>query len=198
MFSLLPMTKVISMIAGGYALAFILLNLGFGAFGITLRPLIAVSGAAVVDFALLVFVYAGWRRLWIKVPILNQWLYPDLNGNWGASIDWVKGEEVGRAVGKVVIKQDFFKISIEMDAERSESRTLALVVKKDPESARPLLHYIYEVREKYTSPGQNKVYHGAASLLVDAVSNEELVGNYFTSRGTGGRFHFRRLPQAGQ
>lgn len=192
MFNLLPVTKVISLIAGGYALVFILASLGFTALGMTLTPLSALSGAAAIDVALLLFVCVGWRWLWEKVPILNRWLYPDLNGDWDASIDWVRGDEAGRATGKVVIKQDFFKISIEMDADRSESRTLALSVKKDPESSRPLLHYIYEVREKYISPGQNKVYQGAASLLVDAVSNEDLGGNYFTSRGSGGRFHFRR------
>ncbi|MDM0079225.1 hypothetical protein QTI17_01340 [Variovorax sp. J31P179] len=186
---------MIATIAGGYALAIMLLYWAFGAAGIPLRPLFAYSGAAVVDLALLAFFCAGWRRLWARMPRLNQWLYPDLNGVWDASIDWVRGEQVGRAVGRVIIKQDFFKISIEMDAERSESRTLALAVKKDPESSRPLLHYIYEVREKYTSPGQNKVYQGAASLVVGAASNDELVGNYFTSRGTGGRFHFCRLPE---
>lgn len=193
MFQLLPKTKVISTIAGVYALLVVSLFILFGAFGAPLRPWLALSGAAVIDVALIAFVYAGWRPLWGVVPSLNRWLYPDLNGRWCATIDWVKDEEAGRASGTVHITQDFFKMSIEMDAERSESNTVALCVRKDPESGRPLLHYIYEVREKYTEPGQNKVYRGAASLQLDAQSLDELAGNYFTSRGTGGRFHFARL-----
>lgn len=192
MFNLLPITKVVSLIAGLYALLAYLAMLGMEHFGIQLSPLRVFGGAAAVDLAMLFFVYFGWRWIWAKVPDLNRWLYPDLNGEWDASINWVKGDEVGQAIGKVYIKQNFFSISIEVNADRSESRTIALSVKRDPESARPLLHYIYEVREKYTSPGQNMVYQGAASLLVDVVSNDLLGGNYFTSRGFGGRFEFQR------
>jgi len=194
MFSLLPMTKVISMIAGLYAILAFVVAFGMERLDIQVSLFRVFSGAAVVDLGLLFFVYVGWRWIWVKVPNLNRWLYPDLNGMWDASIDWVKDDQTGRASGRVFIKQNFFTISIEMDADRSESRTIALSVKRDPESARPLLHYIYEVREKYTSPGQNKVYQGAASLLVDVVSNDRLGGNYFTSRGTGGRFEFLRAP----
>lgn len=194
MFNLLPMTKVVSLIAGLYALLAFLVALGMESLDIQLSPFRVFSGAAAVDLGLLFFVYVGWRWIWVKVPNLNRWLYPDLNGMWDASIDWVKDDQTGRASGRVFIKQNFFTISIEMDADRSESRTIALSVKRDPESERPLLHYIYEVREKYTSPGQNKVYQGAASLIVDVVSNDRLGGNYFTSRGSGGRFEFQRAP----
>ncbi|WP_200847294.1 hypothetical protein, partial [Microbacterium sp. 18062] len=161
------MTKVISMLAGLYALLAFLVALGMERLGIEVSFLRVFSGAVVIDLGLLFFVYVGWRWIWEKVPRLNQWLYPDLNGTWAASIDWVKDGKTGRALGTVSIKQNFFTLSIEMDAPRSESRTIALSVKKDPESARPLLHYIYEVREKYQSPGQNMVYQGAASLVVD-------------------------------
>ena len=192
MFSLLPMTKVISMLAGLYALLAFLVALGMGRLGIEVSFLRVFSGAVVIDLGLLFFVYVGWRWIWEKVPRLNQWLYPDLNGTWAASIDWVKDGKTGLALGTVSIKQNFFTLSIEMDAPRSESRTIALSVKKDPESARPLLHYIYEVREKYQSPGQTMVYQGAASLVVDVATYDRLSGNYFTSRESGGHFEFRR------
>lgn len=193
MFHFLPMTKVISMIAGIYALLFLTLYLILAKFGIEIRLLLAFSGAAVVDLALIGFAYAGWRRLWAAIPRLNRWFYPDLNGHWLATIDWVHDLRSGSATGTVHIKQDFFKISIEMDAERSESRTIALCAKKDPESGRPFLHYIYEVSEKHTSEAQNGIYRGAASLGIDALSANRLSGNYFTSRGTGGRFLFTRV-----
>ena len=192
MFSLLPMTKVISMLAGLYALLAFLVALGMERLGIEVSFLRVFSGAVVIDLGLLFFVYVGWRWIWEKVPRLNQWLYPDLNGTWAASIDWVKDGKTGLALGTVSIKQNFFTLSIEMDAPRSESRTIALSVKKDPESARPLLHYIYEVREKCQSPGQNMVYQGAASLVVDVATYDRLSGNYFTSRESGGHFEFRR------
>ena len=192
MFSLLPITKVISLIAGLYAIVTLVLMLGLNYLGIQVSPLRFLSGAAAVDLGLLFFVYVGWRWLWAKIPKLNYWLYPDLNGEWKASIDWVKGSQTGHTSGRAFIRQNFFTISIEMDADRSESRTIALSAKRDPESSRPLVHYIYEVTEKYTSPGQNMTYQGAASLLVDIASIDRLGGNYFTSRGTGGRFSFQR------
>jgi hypothetical protein len=192
MFGLLPITKVIATTAGVYATSFLALYLLFATFDVHLRLLMAFSSAAVVDWVLLYFVNLGWRQLWAVIPGLGRWLFPDLNGDWHATIDWVRGKQAGQATGTVQIKQDFFKLSIEMDAERSDSRTIALALKRDPESGRSVLHYIYEVTEKHTSPGQNMVYQGAASLSI-RTSPEELAGNYFTSRGTGGRFRFRRL-----
>jgi hypothetical protein len=82
MFSLLPMTKVISLIAGIYAILAILVTLGMERLGMPVSPLRVFSGAAVVDLGLLFFVYLGWRWIWVKVPKLNRWFYPDLNGMW--------------------------------------------------------------------------------------------------------------------
>jgi hypothetical protein len=89
MFSLLPVTKVISLIAGSYAILAILVTLGMERLGMPVSPFRVFSGAAIVDLGLLFFVYVGWRWLWVKVPNLNRWFYPDLNGMWDASIDWV-------------------------------------------------------------------------------------------------------------
>lgn len=193
MFQLLPVTKVVSVIAGVYALVVVMSFYLLNNVGIPMRPWMAFTSATVVDLLLMMFVYFAWRRLWKWFPILNTWLYPDLNGKWHATIDWVGAEDSGRSEGNVHIKQDFFKMSIDMDADKSSSKTIALCVQKDPLSGRPLLHYIYEVREKYNTPGKNKTYRGAASLEVDVESVDKLSGNYFTSRRTGGHFVFTRL-----
>jgi hypothetical protein len=186
MFNLLPTTKIVALIAASYG--FFLLS--FSAF---LSPSDAFRGAAVVDIVLFALLSVGWRWLWIKVPALNRWIYPDLNGHWVAKIHWVQGNNSGVALGTAHITQDFFRFGIDVDASNSASNTIALVLKKDTETGKPLLHYIYEVREKHTRPGGDNVYRGAASLTFDALSDRQLSGNYFTSRSTAGRFQFSRL-----
>ncbi|ROZ79847.1 hypothetical protein EEB15_02850 [Ramlibacter sp. WS9] len=140
-----------------------------------------------------VLLSVGWRWLWLKLPALNRWIYPDLNGLWVAEIHWVRGSSSGVALATAQITQDFFRFGIDVDAPNSESNTIALVLKKDGETGKPLLHYIYEVREKHTHPGGDNVYRGAASLAFDAHSDRQLSGNYFTSRSTAGRFQFSRV-----
>lgn len=63
MFNLLPITKVVSLIAGLYALLAFLVALGMERLDIQLSPIRVISGAAAIDIALLFFVYVGWR--WI-------------------------------------------------------------------------------------------------------------------------------------
>ncbi len=186
MLNLLPITKIVALVAASYG--FLLLSLSP-----FLSPSDAFRGAAVVDIALLVLLSFGWRWLWTKFPALNRWIYPDLNGHWLAEIHWVQGDKSGIAVGTARITQDFFRFGIDVDAPNSESNTIALVLKKDTETGKPLLHYIYEVREKHTRPGGDNVYRGAASLTFDALSDRQLSGNYFTSRSTAGRFQFSRV-----
>lgn len=191
MFYLLSPTKIISVVAASYAALLLLLSLIWKEADF----LIALKGATLLEILLLVFGLWAWRKLWAKFPALNKWFFPDLNGEWRATIKWVKGEESGEAEGVVRIKQDFFKISIEVDSDNSGSETQAVFAKLDAESGRPMLHYIYTVHPKQVAPDVSPTYQGAALLKVDHRDINRLEGNYFTSRATKGHFSFVRVAE---
>ena len=189
MFLLLPPTKVITAIAGIYAAIWVFVaSIWEGADAAQ-----ALRAAAILEVLLLVFTAWGWRKIWKKIPILNLLLFPDLSGKWEATIVWVKDNDSGQAQGTVHIVQDFFKLSLELTTEISESSTLAVMVKRDPESGRPILHYVYTVRPKQLIPGAEPTYEGAALLKVKHDDYGQLQGNYFTSRSTKGHFSFVRI-----
>lgn len=185
MFLLFSPVKLIATLAGIYA-AILLLLLPFT------TPIAAFRSATLFEFALLFIIHFGWRIIWEKFPRLNYLLFPDLNGDWIAQINWIREESYGKVSATAEIKQNFFNISIELQAPDSESSTIVLVARKDPESGRPILHYVYEVTEKQIRPGAERVYRGAASLKVDTVNPKLMQGNYFTERGGKGHFSFSR------
>jgi hypothetical protein len=188
MFYLLSPTKVISIVSVLYAALWVACAL------LSAHPssLTVFRTVALLDVILVLWGAWGWRKLWGIFPILNRWLYPDLNGTWDAVIHWVRGNDTGQADGQVHIKQTFFKISIELVSQDSESETSAVVVKRDPESGRPMLHYIYVVKPKQIAAGAAPTYEGCALLKVSHVGIDELAGNYFTSRASSGYFKFVR------
>jgi hypothetical protein len=80
---------------------------------------------------------------------------------------------------------------MEVRSVKSDSQTLMAQPKKDQESGRPILYYVYLVTPKALGARPNPPYYGAAILKFSEVSGGELSGNYWTSQQTGG--HFRLL-----
>jgi hypothetical protein len=190
LFLLFSPIKIIVGIASSYAALLLL----FGWLSESAR--VAFAFATVLELILTYIVYVGWRSLWSRFPKLNQVLFPDLNGDWIAKIHWVRDDKEGTVDATAKIKQDLIKMSIELDAPESDSATVALVVRKDPESGRPILHYIYEVTDHQMRIASKPSYRGAASLKVDASDSRFMRGNYFTSRGSRGHFSFERVAQS--
>ncbi|MGZ8214511.1 MAG: Cap15 family cyclic dinucleotide receptor domain-containing protein [Methylosarcina sp.] len=191
MINLIPLQKVLSAIAVLYAIAIIALiaffNIsGFGSISIAFR------GAFVLELIVLAFVVFGWRWLWKKYPLLNQWIYPDLNGEWKVSIHWNRGSEKGSKDATAYIKQDFFRLSMELVSNESESETLMVKPKKDPESSRPILYYIYRNESVQGAEKPQPPHTGAAILKLDLNDRNALKGNYFTDRATNGHFELQR------
>ena len=83
-------------------------------------------------------------------------------------------------------------MSMEVRSQDSDSETLIAKPKKDPESGRPLLYYVYRVVPKQTTIEPRQSYEGAAILKFDETEDEFLSGNYFTSKRTSGRFMLKR------
>lgn len=197
MISLLPLHRVIVVVATVYACVIVLVLL------LTL-PLdvspdvvtsirLALAGGTILNLLLLAVFYFGWKWLWKKLPILGSWLFPDLNGNWKMTISWfgIPGEH-GKVQAEAVIRQDFLRISMEVLSPGSESETLMAQPKKDPESGRPVLYYVYRVIPKRIGSESGSSYEGAAILKFSGAERDRLEGNYFTSRQTQGHFVLTR------
>lgn len=196
MFNLISPLRVISVIAITYA---VLVVLGLFlymtvSFEVTLWSAIrvALAGAFALDLMLLATVHLTWKWLWAKFPFLNMLLFPDLNGRWRMEIYWISANDSGSVNATATIRQDFLHISMEVKSEKSDSETLMARPKKDPESGRPLLYYVYRVVPKQTSAHAGPSYEGAAILKFDTTQTDCLSGNYFTSQKTTGHFVLQR------
>lgn len=195
MINLLPLTKVIVAISVLYA-AFIALILIFFYdinSGVTKGLMIAFSGATGLNLFLLGIIYFGWKWLWEKFPSLNRIMFPDLNGKWDMTVHWTWGEKEGVAQATAYIKQDFLKMSIEVYSEDSDSNTLLVKPKKDPESGRAILYYMYSSTPKLKNGNSSSPYAGTAILKLDHASLGILEGNYYTDRSTTGHYELKRM-----
>lgn len=134
-----------------------------------------------------------WKYIWKIFPKLNDWLFPDLNGTWDVNIKWNRikddGTEENGEVdgGQIFIKQSFLNVSMELFTDNSESETLVVQPKKNSESGRLQLFYIYRNESKY-----NGSQIGTAILKISPHTNLILQGNYFTDKNTQGTFIFTR------
>lgn len=195
MLSLLPIATISRWLATGYVLcafAFAwVMRHDLGAWDLLF--LLKTFGTVLTAFTIVIVSvgYVGWRWLWRWIPVLAN-IYPDLNGSWELTISWSRHDQSGNVAAKAVIKQNFFRISMEVDAPDSESRTLSAVPKKDAESGRAALHYIYLVTP-HAKPGRPPApYHGAAILAVSGDASQNLAGNYWTSHQSVGRLSLIR------
>jgi hypothetical protein len=157
----------------------------------------AFMGVTPLQAFLLIWFYYGWRRVWSRFPSLNR-LFPDIAGWWEIEIHWHRAAASGVIKGRAEITQNFLHISMEVHTDDSRSQTLVAQPKKDPESGRPILYYVYRVIPNDKNPEDGGPYEGAAILSVFDVagSERELSGNYWTTRNTNGHFILRPWPQS--
>ena len=162
--------------------------------GIGRQISLVLTGATAFNVILGMAFRYGWRCLWRRFPSLNDRLFPDWNGTWDVEIHSQWKEEPVYA--KAEIKQDLLKVSISLQAERSDSDTLSVVPKKHPESSRPHLHYLYEARPTQGYQDDDLPHMGAAILRPDLNNNDVLRGSYFTNRPTSGHYVMTRVPSS--
>ena len=197
MISLFSITRIVKYGAVAYAIIVVLLGavlaqFNDGSWSTWADIRIAVAGAAGLEGVLLVLVYFGWRRLWRWFPILNRWLYPDISGVWNMTIDWQGQGNQGTVDAKATIRLNFTRISMEVRSPGSDSQTLMAQPKKDPESGRPLLYYVYAVIPKAIGTNARPTYYGAAMLKFWESEGGELSGNYWTNEQRRGHFRLSR------
>lgn len=194
MIALLPLNTIITAIALIYAaiVSILIAILSKDASSWSDNLSFALKGGALLNVVLLAILYFGWRKIWALVPKLNQWVFPDLNGNWDVSIHWVWTSKKGTATGRAQIKQNLLTLSMELETDNSDSETLLARPKRHPESGRPLIYYIYRNTPKQKSVDSGPPHDGAALLKIDLKNSRILSGNYFTDRETKGHFEMQR------
>lgn len=197
MITLLPLNRVIVAISVSYS-CIIAIIIGIIAqhsdsVNLSNNVQIAIAGATGLNLALLLVIYFGWKWLWLKFPILNMVLFPNLNGTWSMKIHWEGSGSKGEVDASAVIKQDFMRISMEVTSPGSDSETLIAQPKKDPESGRPILYYVYRVVPKRLGGQSGEAYEGSAILRFSSSAVDALRGNYFTSQHTKGHFVLTRV-----
>ena len=153
---------------------------------------IVFSASTALNVLLVLLFKCAWRPLWRWMPVLNDLLFPDLNGIWDVEIHWQWEGKNGTVNARAEIKQSLLRLSIHLQSERSDSETLSVVPKKHPESARPHLHYLYEAHPTAGYEDDNPSHFGAAILKPDLADRNVLRGNYFTDRATSGHYVMTR------
>jgi len=154
---------------------------------------IASGGAAILQAFLTAFFCLGWQAVWAKFPILNQLLFPNLNGTWDMVVHWEWDNKKGVSRATAVIRQSFLKIGIDVVAPDSESQTLLAKPKKDAETGRAVLYYVFLATPNRIAKVKNQEpYQGAAILKLSLDGTNSLCGNYFTSRQSGGHYELTR------
>ena len=200
MIGLVPIARIVTCIAVSYAILVTIcgaLFLQFGDDSLWTWTILksALAGAGVLELALIVWVYFGWRQLWRWVPALNRLLYPDIAGEWNITINWQDDGTEGVVEANAIIRQDFVRVSMEVTSLSSESETLIARPKRDPESGKPLLYYVYLVVPNFIGDNRKEPYFGAAVLKFSETEGGKLSGNYWTSKQTRGHFRLSRQVQ---
>jgi hypothetical protein len=197
MISLLPIGRVIGYIAVAYAFLVVLAivivwKLGGNSQGTLGILFFAFTGATALQLALIGWLYIGWKRVWQWFPQLNNLLFPDIGGEWRMEIHWQRQGQEGVVHAKATVKQDFLRVSMEVRSPKSDSQTLIAQPRKDPESGRPILYYVYLVLPKSLGADPGSPYHGAAILKFFDDRGGQLRGNYWTTQHTRGHFRLYR------
>lgn len=194
MINLLSITKLIVVFALIYfliitGLIYLLPKIGIDELSDTR---VAFSVGTAFELLIIYLLSSGWRTIWKALPSLNNFLFPDLNGEWEAKIHWNWGGKSGYKDGKVFIKQSFIKFSVDLVTDESESKTLLVKPFKDPESDQAAFYYMYRSESKATSYTSKNEHKGAAILHLSHGNRNMMSGNYFTDRETFGYYEFTR------
>ena len=158
-----------------------------------------------------------WRWLWARIPRLSTWVFPDLNGRWETEIrsnigamaehhpDFknVDPDTIKTLVpGEFEIVQNWFRLFIRFDADDrySTSNTLVVEPRKDRETGRCTLTYVYRNETADPRPSDEQFHFGAAHVEIDP-GFQSMRGCYWTNRNasrglnTAGTVIARRLNQ---
>ena len=197
MINLLPIGAIIRGVSVCYAvlvvIGLVLLRLAGQEPDVFNSVKLALAGALPLQLLILYAASAGWRTLWRLLPWLGRALFPDVNGEWDMTIHWRRDGDLGVVAAIANVKQDFWRMSMEVRSPGSDSQTLSIQPKRDAESGHPMLHYLYRVTPHAIGAANRPPYNGAAILRLDG--DQAMQGNYWTSSPSIGHFSLTRKSQ---
>ena len=136
----------------------------------------------------LIFVYWAWR--W---PIFYGWLvpFPDLQGTWKGELksSWINPEtnQPQQPISvTLTIKQTFYSIICNIYTKESSSHSTIAQITKDKSDGLLKLNYNYTNRSQAIIRERSPIHDGAAILNIRLGSQNNLQGEYWTSRRTTG------------
>lgn len=192
MISLYSIPKFIALFSGLYAGTIVFL---FSVLNIKISVLSVIKYTAIFELIVILVLMFAWKWIWNIFPVLNNWIFPNINGTWDVEIHWNWTQQDGAIKsgikeGKVFIKQNFLTLSMELFTDESESEILVIQPKKNTESSRLNFHYIYRNTPKNNGSNKLPPHIGTAILKISPHTNTILEGNYFTDRNTQGVLKF--------
>jgi hypothetical protein len=102
MLSLLPVDRVITVVAVAYAATILLvvaiILTAFPALNPWQTLTVAFSGSAALQLLVFLVFNVAWKWIWSAIPALNQSLFPNIEGKWKMIIHWQRGEHTGQVV----------------------------------------------------------------------------------------------------
>jgi hypothetical protein len=174
--------------------------------------LVRLLSSALTIFGLVLLIVGGsskrrspWRWLWKRFPVLNDKLFPDLNGLWvgTTSSNWPVIEtmmKAAEATGGVDLKQldaialrqdditvtitaSFFSFRVSAQLHGTDSKSHSLTERVCREKRRDTFELYYVYRQDTPSPQRTDEgsHLGAAALDID-LENWCLEGPYWTKR----------------
>ncbi len=157
--------------------------------------------ASIITLVCIPLVEAMWRWFWQKIPVMNRWVFPDLNGTWrGELVSTWKNPETGQSPPPIPvtfwIKQGIFSISVRMKTGESRSYSTRCLAEADRKARIFRLWYAYDNRPDAEVSHRSARHEGAAWLELDMGSHpDQLVGQYFTQRKTNGDIRVKQFSR---
>ena len=155
-----------------------LVHTGLDAVNFELQGLISIT-SAVGMYKILYYVFDHfiWKwRLFRKIDLVTV---PDLNGRWSGTIKSSYKPDAQNYQIDVFITQQWSKILVRLEAEKSYSKSIAASFLTDDPSS-PELVYVYDNDPRAMTPESMHSHGGTAKLRI---TDSGLQGQYYTGQG---------------
>jgi hypothetical protein len=213
MFKLCPIKLLVGIVAWLTVMVVLVLNALRPIFeGVGVTAGFSLTVALVQLVFMLVFITPLWRIIWRRVPKLNEWIYPDLNGDWDVelqsnfpridallssakgdapSVDFRNGNEsvlppLGTYKMRARIRQSWAEIEIDLWNPRDEGpikNSKTLIVEPFRGSGgRHGLAYVFEQTNETDAVSDDSKFRGAAWIERDRDDANVLCGRMWTDR----------------
>ena len=155
-----------------------LVHTGLDAVNFELQGLVSIT-SAVGMYQILYYVFDRFIWKWSLLRKIELVTVPDLNGQWGGTINSSYESDAQDYQIKVFITQQWSKILIRLEAGESYSKSIAASFLTDDPSS-PELVYVYDNDPMTMTPESMRSHGGTAKLRI---TDSGLQGQYYTGQG---------------